>query len=296
MNDENSKEKTAKFTFFSKKAIECPLCDAEFHREDLFSGGGRLIAGNLSMDLRRNYLENKKYGVVIPMIYTVTVCPDCYYAALSEDFPSAGKSKEKLDGDRIKRLSMVNDLFPGIDYKQERNIEHGLLSYILAIDCYKYFDKKLIPTLKRGICSLRASWICDDLYRNYDKPVFASMQKIFHRKAAKYYGMALNYSQNGTEPYDGQKYIGPDTDNNFGYDGFLYLAGYLNYLMADNDSNVERKGKTYLKIKRIMGKLYGGGKASKDKPTIILNNAKDLYDEIKDKIKEIEGELGKSFD
>ncbi|MDH5682434.1 MAG: DUF2225 domain-containing protein, partial [Spirochaetota bacterium] len=109
-------------------------------------------------------------------------------------------------------------------------------------------------------------------------------------------GLALSYSQNGKEPFDGTKSIGPDTDKNWGYDGFLYLAGYLNYKLSENDKDPERKGKTLVKVKRIMGKLYGGGRASKDKPTVILNNAKDLYDELRSKVKEIEAELGKPLE
>ena len=33
-----------KLTFFEKKQTVCPVCDTKFYREDLLSGGGRLIA------------------------------------------------------------------------------------------------------------------------------------------------------------------------------------------------------------------------------------------------------------
>ncbi|MDH4129700.1 MAG: DUF2225 domain-containing protein, partial [Spirochaetota bacterium] len=259
-------------------------------------GGGRLIAGTLSLDLRRNYEENKKFGTIIPMIYSVTVCPECYYAVLSEDFLSAARTKDKLESDQINRSKLVHELFPNINFRDERNIEHGLLSYILALESYKLFDKRQSPTLKRGICALRASWLCNDMYKHYNKSIFKTMEQLLIRKSAKYYGQALAFSQNATEPFDSTKSIGPDTDKNFGYEGFLYLAGYLNYKLADSDTDLERKGKTYIKVKRIMGKLYGGGRASKDKPTAILNFAKDLYDELREKVKEIESTLGKSLE
>ncbi|GMT50114.1 MAG: membrane protein [bacterium] len=296
--DELSKDKqhASSFTFFPKNPTECPLCQTEFYHEELRSGGGRLIAGKLTEDLRRLYEDNKKFGVIIPMIYAVTVCPECYYAVLDEDFNSIGKSREKLLENQTARTSLVQQLCPGIDYRQVRNIEHGLLGYILAVDCYKLMDKRQSPTLKRGICSLRISWLASDMARHYKEPVFSTMKQIFYRKAAKYYGLALGYSQTGAEPFDGTRHIGPDTDKNWGYDGFLYLAGLLNYKLAESDKNLERKGKTYIKIRRIMGKLYGRGQASKDKPTIILSNAKDIYDDLRKSIKQIEEELGQPLE
>ncbi len=295
MENDDIKSST-KFTYFSKKPLNCPICDTEFFREDLFSGGGRLIAGQLTMDLRRLYEDNKKYGTIIPLIYAVTVCPECYFSVLSEDFTNSFKSKDKLEEATTKRIALINELFRGINFREERNIEHGLLSYILAVDCYKLIEPRYIPTIKKGICSLRASWLADDMVKYYNNPIFKTISEIFFRKAAKYYGIALGLAQNGTEPVDGTRSIGPDTDRNWGYDGFLYLAGYLNYKLSDQDQNLERKGNTLIKVRRIMGKLYGGGRASKDKPTIILNNAKDIYDEIRVKVTDIESQLGKSLE
>ncbi len=37
-----------KITFFEKKQTACPVCDSKFYREDLLSGGGRLLAGKLA--------------------------------------------------------------------------------------------------------------------------------------------------------------------------------------------------------------------------------------------------------
>ena len=46
MSDED--RDTKKTTFFSKNPIMCPVCDTSFYKEDLLSGGGRLIAGELT--------------------------------------------------------------------------------------------------------------------------------------------------------------------------------------------------------------------------------------------------------
>ena len=75
-----------KLTFFEKKQTVCPVCNAKFFREDLLSGGGRLIAGNLTKELRRQYDASKKYGEVRPLLYPITVCPVCYFATFPQDF------------------------------------------------------------------------------------------------------------------------------------------------------------------------------------------------------------------
>ncbi|MDR1127800.1 MAG: DUF2225 domain-containing protein, partial [Treponema sp.] len=36
-----------KISFHSKEEYQCPLCGTGFHREELLSGSGRLIAGIL---------------------------------------------------------------------------------------------------------------------------------------------------------------------------------------------------------------------------------------------------------
>ena len=78
--------KQTTITFYSKEQIECPVCNAKFRREELHSGGGRLIAGNLTDELRRLYEPSAKYGVVYPVIYNMTVCPKCLYSSFPQDF------------------------------------------------------------------------------------------------------------------------------------------------------------------------------------------------------------------
>ena len=75
-----------KTTFFSKNPIGCPVCQTSFYKEDLLSGGGRLIAGDLTEELHRTYEPSKKYGELFPLVYAVLVCPSCLYAAYPQDF------------------------------------------------------------------------------------------------------------------------------------------------------------------------------------------------------------------
>jgi len=83
MENEDSRKK---ISFRQKNPTICPVCGYEFYREEMLSGGGRLIAGKLTDELRRTYEKNEKWGVIYPLAYVVTVCPQCLYAAYPKDF------------------------------------------------------------------------------------------------------------------------------------------------------------------------------------------------------------------
>ena len=77
-------EKEKKVTFISKEPIVCPVCEASFNREELFSG--RVNAGDLTDELHRTYIPMHSYGEVHPLVYELTVCPSCWYSAYKYDF------------------------------------------------------------------------------------------------------------------------------------------------------------------------------------------------------------------
>jgi hypothetical protein len=74
-------------------------------------------------------------------------------------------------------------------------------------------------------------------------------------------------------------HLGPDIDKNFGYDGVLYLAAYLEYSWGPK-KDVEQRKKSLENAKRTVARIFGMGKASKDKPTAILDNARSLHETI----------------
>ncbi|UZQ71171.1 DUF2225 domain-containing protein, partial [Treponema pallidum] len=59
-------KKESTVSFYSKERIECPVCTTVFQREEMHSGGGRTIAGDLTDELRRTYETSAKYGEVFP--------------------------------------------------------------------------------------------------------------------------------------------------------------------------------------------------------------------------------------
>jgi len=204
---------TQKLTFFEKKQTVCPVCDAKFYHEDLLSGGGRLIAGDLTAELRRLYEPSKKYGEVHPLIYPVTVCPVCCFAALPADFaalPDANVRAAELNADE--RRESVAAIFPSLDFTSPRTLREGVASYYFAIMCYDFYDRKANPTFKAGLSSLRAAWLLEDLHRQEPGENWDHLAKVFYRKARFYYQLALERESAGQEAFDAALAFGPDLD------------------------------------------------------------------------------------
>jgi uncharacterized protein (DUF2225 family) len=81
--------------------------------------------------------------------------------------------------------------------------------------------------------------------------------------------------------------FGPDLDKNYGYEGLLYLSGLLE-LKYGSRRDVTRRVKSLERAKRTVSKLFGTGKASRSKPSAILEKAKQVYDEMNREIKELQ--------
>lgn len=269
-----------KLTFFEKKQTVCPVCDAKFYREDLLSGGGRLIAGDLSPELRRLYEPSKKFGEVLPLLYPVTVCPTCYFAAFAPDFaliPDKGlKQAEVNAGQRRQGASL---LFPRLDFASPRTLFEGTASYFFAISCYDSFDKKANPTYKSGLCALRAAWLLGDLHAKFPGDNWNYAALVFYRKARFYYRIALERESGGLEAFDQNLAFGPDLDKNYGYFGVIYLAAYLDFRYgAVHDP--EKRAFELENARRMMAKIFGVGKSSKNKPSVLLDKAKEIYEQM----------------
>lgn len=295
-----AEEKTLKVTYFDKKPIVCPACSREYQYEKLMSGSGRLIAGKLTDELRRLYQPSKKYGRVNPLIYPVAVCPDCLYAAFLDDFTKLPeKNADKVRQFTDRRIQLVMQTVGPVDFSEPRNDKAGAASYILAVSSYSFFEKNASPTVKRGLCSLRGAWLFNDIIEQTEageeRDRYAWIQDILYRKAYTFYSAAFELYQKGQELIEGFV-LGPDTDKNWGYEGFLYTVSQLCLKLGFMEEDLEKRALSYISTKRIISKLFGSGRASKSKPSEILDMSRDLYDKLDAYIKEIEETLGKKFE
>jgi uncharacterized protein len=279
-----------KVTFFEKKQTVCPVCEAKFFREDLLSGGGRLIAGQLTEELRRLYEPSKKFGEVSPLIYPVTVCPVCFFSAFPADFahlPAGRVGDAEAAADS--RREAVGNIFPEMDFSMPRTLREGVASYFFAISCYEYYEKGANPTFKSGLASLRAAWLLSDLDAHFSGENYDLLAQQFYRKARFYYIQTLRREQGALEPLADGLQLGPDLDKNYGYDGLIYLAGYLDYKYGPQEETDKRVASLEA-AKRTIAKVFGMGRASKSKPSALLDMSKSIYASIGEEIARLKGE------
>jgi uncharacterized protein len=269
-----------KLTFFSKNALKCPVCDASFHREEMLTGRGRLIAGELTTDLRRMYEPSKKFGELHPLVYPVTVCPSCYYAAYPGDFEGVpGDARQELEGDTDQRINSIRHIFEELDFTEPRTLKEGAASYYFALMCYDKLPKEYVPSFKQALSSLRAAWVFTDLHKKFPGENYDYLSRLFYRKARFFYRQAVEREQRGGESLAQVKNFGPDTDKNYGYDGVLYLAGLLE-LEYGPTKDPEKREQSLREARRTVARIFGLGKASKDKPSALLDRARDLFKRI----------------
>lgn len=277
-------EKDRKVTFYAKEAMRCPVCDASFHREELFSG--RVNADEMTDELHRTYKPLQAFGEVHPLIYELDVCPSCFYAAWRSDFMPAGQKFAQELRDRIEsRIEEVQRVFSPIDYQSPRGLLEGAASYYLALHSYELFSKEFAPAIKGALSSVRAAWLCHDLHAKSPNDNWDYVAGLFYRKARFYYREAIELEQSGKEPYSSQRNLGPDTDKNYGHEGVLYMAAILELKYGPTDDAEQRMER--LKAAKVsVARMFGFGKKNKSKPGPLLEKARDLYDRLKAELDE----------
>jgi len=274
-------EKKPVVTYWAKEMVKCPVCKKSFKQEVMHKGGGRMIAGDLTDELRRNFEPSKKYGVVYPFIYEVGCCPKCQCSLLWKDFIDI-KDKEtlrRIEESSEKRIKQVEVIFPHYQLKNERELYDAAAMYYLALLTYEEVDSAYAPTFKKGMLCLRLAWICSDLEKLSPGHNFDYIAQVFYRKALFFYELTVDYESNGTEKIEVVNNMGPDADKNYGYDGVLYLKVLLEYKYGQKE-NIEQRLKKLDNNKHTIAKLFGLGKSSKSKPGPLLEVARNVYDAI----------------
>ena len=284
---EEKESAVLKISFFSKEEIECPICEERFRKEELLTGSGRQIAGGLTDELHRLYETSSKYGDVYPLAYQATVCPSCWFASIGDDFLKVPPEKiEEIRDDERRRKEETTLIFPEVDFYENRTLLSGAVSLYLVLSCYDYYTADVSPAIKQGIASLRAGWLLDELNAKQPGQHYDWLAVLFKKKARFFYLQAIKRETAGKEPLAGIN-LGPDTDKNYGYEGVLYLAAYLEYKYGELN-RPELRRKNLDELGRNVAKMFGLGKSSKGKPGALLEKSKELYDQIKKELKEFD--------
>ncbi|MCQ2595227.1 MAG: DUF2225 domain-containing protein [Treponemataceae bacterium] len=278
-------EKKLALTYYSKQTIKCPVCDAEIPREELLSGSGRLVAGNLTDELRRLYTPSQKYGVVYPLVYSLGVCPKCKLSLFWGDFEHFDPNLREQFLDTIdERNNKVEEVFPYADFTRNRTLLEGCASYYHALLCYEKMNPlKNSTTMKRAILTLRLAWMTSDLHEICNDRNFDFMAAQFYKKALFFYTEAMRKESNGEERVAYVTNFGPDLDKNYGFDGVVYLCALLEYKFGPkNDPDRLAHLDAH---KRSLARMFGLGKSSKNKPGPLLEHARNLYDKLTAELK-----------
>ncbi|MCL2194095.1 MAG: DUF2225 domain-containing protein [Treponema sp.] len=284
-------ERELKISFVSKKEYICPVCDAGFHKEELLSGGGRLIAGALTDELHRLFEPSSRYGDIYPLAYTTVVCPTCWFASTEADFPLFPKASKGLAySDRAHRKNDTLLAFPGTDFTQPRGLMEGAASLYLALRCYDFYGKDASPTIKRGITSIRGAWLLDELHKKFPDQNYGWLALLFRKKAQYFYSEALSREQNASETMSALKNFGPDIDKNYSYEGMLYLSAYLRFKFGPPTNTLEERKISLEEARRTIAKLFGMGRKSKDKPEAFLDQARKIYNAINAELEEVKAQ------
>ncbi len=278
-----------KISYRAKNDTVCPICGCELRREELLTGGGRMNAGELTDELHRVYLSTQKYGDVYPLIYPVSVCPQCWYAAYPRHFEELTAEEHSRIQDSIGiRKNLIKSLFKDLDFDKDRGLEEGISSYVLAAQCYEYRGPKTNPTFYSGLSFIRGGWLARDLHNRMPAENYDYMSKIFLRKASFYYGEVLDKERNRTENIEDVPNHGPDIDNNYGYDGVLYLLGVLLLKYGQSDDS-SRRISALKEARSAVARIVGMGKSSKSKPSALLDLGRELHKKIKRELEDITG-------
>ena len=273
--------KKPKISYWSKNRCHCPVCQNNFEREEMLSGSGRMIAGELTDELHRVFEPSAKYGQIYPVIYSIGACPKCHTALFWSDFEEIqdNNSLNALLADSKNRKEIVNNMFPYYELTRERNLLDGAALYYLALLSYEKVDLSYAPTMKRAIISLRLAWICRDLQKIVPEHNYDYAAEVFYRKAQFFYEQTLINETQRIETIAKITNFGPDIDKNYGYDGVIYLNSLLEYKYGQKE-DMQMRYKKLDANKRSIARIFGLGKSSKSKPGPLLEKSRDLYDKL----------------
>ena len=278
-------KKKLPISFYSKEVKICPICGEKFYKEEMLSGGGRMIAGSLTDELHREFEPSAKYGKVYPLIYSIAACPKCHFASLWRDFDSFNKEHiGDLYISRKERMEAVSTIFPHYNLTQNRTLLDGAAAYYLALLSYEKMPSVYSPTIKKAQIALRLAWLCDDLDKECPNHNYDYIKQVFYQKALFFYQLSLQYELEHVEDIANISSFGPDIDKNYGYDGVIYLCGLLEYKYGQKE-DYQARLKKLDEYKRAIARGFGLGKSSKAKPGPLLEHSRALYDNINAEIK-----------
>jgi uncharacterized protein (DUF2225 family) len=194
---------------------------------------------------------------------------------------------DKASGDTEARRAEVALIDKDVDFYESRTLIAGAVSQYLVLRCYDYYSKEFSPTVKQALAAIRAAWLFDELNANEPNQNWDWLALLFKKKSRFLYSNALRLETTGKETLSALRNLGPDTDNNYGYEGLLYITALLEYKYGDTQDG-EARIAALGENKRNLAKMFGMGKSSKSKPGPLLEKSKALYDQLAKELNEVD--------
>jgi uncharacterized protein (DUF2225 family) len=104
-----------------------------------------------------------------------------------------------------------------------------------------------------------------------------------------FYGEVLECERSGSESIEDVPHHGPDLDNNYGFDGVLYLLGVLLLKYGQSD-DAARRIKALRDARSAVSRIVGMGQSSKSKPSALLDLGRELHKKIKTELEALSRE------
>ncbi len=188
------------------KEVKCPACDSVFKTPRIRSTHLRVKLGEPDF--------HKVYEGVNPLLYAVTVCPECNFSQRNDDFDKVTLEyhPEILRIAQAIKKSGKNIRFPE---KVETDTDTAVKKHLLAITFYRHW-KPENPLMIAGLY-MHIVWL-------YREAGMSDLEKQYMPLALEYY--IKTYEKGFQIP------------EKIGVPGIMYLIGELNRMMGKNTEAV----------------------------------------------------------
>ena len=264
-------------TYFASSKTTCPVCGCEIYREELRADHRRLIVDEFTSELRYTYKSTEEFGMVSPLLYPITVCPKCFYAAFKGDFDKPKKEHiNAIARQQNTRHVQLKKIIPDANFNNERRLAEGVASYYYAMLCYECVSDDFSPIFKQALCALRAAWLLSDLDTTDPNSNWSLLMRVFYRKARFLYALTLEQEETKNKTLPDDFPLGPDAYKDFGFEGVLYITSILELNWGPRGDPIVREQRLQDAKKRL-SQIFGLGKSSKQKPSALLKYSQWLF-------------------
>jgi hypothetical protein len=151
------------------KTLYCPVCRQKFLMEKVRDRAFKIKDSD--SDFRQIYEKGS------PLLYSIPVCPGCFYSAFYPDFERVSEAEAvKLKRARLSRGRLASR----VNYRNKRSLESAIISFHLAAECYHL---RRTPPSTFARLYHRAAWLLRDAGKQEEEKKMLAMALDYYEKA-----------------------------------------------------------------------------------------------------------------